>query len=242
MNKKLFSLLFILIISSVYAQDTDLDGVLDANDNCVYVYNPSQEDQDGDQIGDVCDCEPTFSNPLGNRKPAVLIFPSPSININYNTYQISTGTITFTLIVDSPGTTPIYQWQKNGINVGTNSPTYTESSLNSGDFIECQLTSDIVCASGNTGKHKVNIIVSSLSSNNSDKNRFQIYPNPVKDKIFIKNIKDINTAKIYDASGKLLTGYKINSDNIEVSNLQKGAYYLEIVNASKTFKTKFIKD
>ena len=35
--------------------DYDNDGVLNGDDNCIEVYNPGQEDSDGDLIGDVCD-------------------------------------------------------------------------------------------------------------------------------------------------------------------------------------------
>lgn len=37
------------------AQDTDSDGVPDASDNCFEVSNPSQRDDSGDGIGDLCD-------------------------------------------------------------------------------------------------------------------------------------------------------------------------------------------
>lgn len=40
---------------SEYANDKDYDGVKDARDNCPETYNPSQDDSDGDGIGDVCD-------------------------------------------------------------------------------------------------------------------------------------------------------------------------------------------
>ena len=36
-------------------KDTDGDGIIDKNDNCVNVSNPDQGDVDGDGIGDVCD-------------------------------------------------------------------------------------------------------------------------------------------------------------------------------------------
>lgn len=37
--------------------DTDLDGTIDDSDNCPSDSNPGQEDQDGDDIGDVCDAD-----------------------------------------------------------------------------------------------------------------------------------------------------------------------------------------
>ena len=37
------------------AEDSDLDGVIDEEDNCAIDDNPLQEDLDGDQVGDLCD-------------------------------------------------------------------------------------------------------------------------------------------------------------------------------------------
>jgi len=36
--------------------DTDSDGIIDSLDNCPEVYNPGQQDSDGDDEGDACEC------------------------------------------------------------------------------------------------------------------------------------------------------------------------------------------
>ncbi|MBK9352878.1 MAG: hypothetical protein IPN09_02565 [Bacteroidetes bacterium] len=46
------------------------------------------------------------------------------------------------------GGTPTYQWKLNGANVGTNSATYANSSLNNGDILTCVMTSNLGCVSG----------------------------------------------------------------------------------------------
>ena len=56
--------------------------------------------------------------------------------------KISNGNIgVFNASGTNAGTSPNYQWQLNGINVETNSATYTNTSLSSGDSITCIQTS-----------------------------------------------------------------------------------------------------
>lgn len=50
------------IVNGDGLDDADLDGVNNANDNCVQVANPNQHDSDGDRIGDVCDPCPVDVN------------------------------------------------------------------------------------------------------------------------------------------------------------------------------------
>lgn len=42
-------------IGDVCDPDIDNDGILNSDDNCVFVYNPDQRDSDGpDKVGDAC--------------------------------------------------------------------------------------------------------------------------------------------------------------------------------------------
>ena len=54
--------------------------------------------------------------------------------------------VTFYAVPQFGGSSPSYQWKKNGINVGLNSDTYTASSLINGDIIKCLMTTSASCA------------------------------------------------------------------------------------------------
>jgi len=56
---------------------------------------------------------------------------------------------TFTASPVNPGSSPSYQWRKNGVDVGDDSPTYTDPALEDGDEIVCILTSSEPCATDN---------------------------------------------------------------------------------------------
>ena len=55
--------------------DTDLDGVIDFEDNCPNVYNPNQEDVDNNGIGDICDQSFAIDE---SHKTLVKLWPNPS--------------------------------------------------------------------------------------------------------------------------------------------------------------------
>ena len=90
---------------------------------------------------------------LGNRvmtSSLTTLTPSVVIASNPGT-SITTGTsVTFTATPTNGGTTPAYQWKKNGNNVGTDSVTYADAALANGDIITCVLTSNDPCASPTT--------------------------------------------------------------------------------------------
>jgi gliding motility-associated-like protein/uncharacterized delta-60 repeat protein len=72
---------------------------------------------------------------------------APSVGIAPPSTTICTGTsVTFTATPNNGGSAPAYQWQVNGVNVGTNSAIYSTSSLANGDIVRVVMTSNLTCA------------------------------------------------------------------------------------------------
>ena len=76
---------------------------------------------------------------IPNLTPVVIITMSPVDTVCEGT------NVTFSATSANGGTSPTYQWQLNGANVGTNSPTYSSTSLNNGDVVILAMTSNLMC-------------------------------------------------------------------------------------------------
>jgi PKD repeat protein len=120
----------------------------------------------------------TFSsNSIGNASSIVCILTSPSVcaspsintsaaivltvnsnapstvsvNINSGTNPMCVGALTsFTALTGNGGSSPLFQWKLNGLNIGTNNSTFTSNTLSNGDLITCSLVSNASCAVTNT--------------------------------------------------------------------------------------------
>ena len=95
-----------------------------------------------------CVTEPAFSNAItmnvvSTMSAAVLISANPGVNI------CTGNTVIFTATPYNGGSIPFYQWKVNGFNVGTNSPTFTSSSLADNDIVKCVMTSSESCVISN---------------------------------------------------------------------------------------------
>ena len=106
--------------------------------------------------GDLVSCILTSSEPCTTNNPASSIQYPVSVNaIQPVSVTISTPTnpfclgssVTFTATPTNGGA-PSYQWKVNGVNVGTNSSTYTYNPVG-GDIVTCIMTSSLPCTSGN---------------------------------------------------------------------------------------------
>jgi hypothetical protein len=110
--------------------------------------------------GDVINCVLT-SNALcaspvtaTSNSISMLVTPTvtPTVSVSANTgATICAGTnVTFAANTSNSGNAPGYQWYVNGNPVGGNSQSYMSNSLNNGDVVSCELSSNAQCASPQT--------------------------------------------------------------------------------------------
>ena len=79
-----------------------------------------------------------------------IVTPSLSLSVASSDLCSGTSAVNFTANPFNGGTSPSYQWKKNGIVVGTNSVTYKDPSPSSGSVITCTMTSSAACLTTNT--------------------------------------------------------------------------------------------
>lgn len=93
---------------------------------------------------DPCMLDPTTtSNPITISVVAEIV---PTISITAPQTNICSGTTaSFSASITGGGSSPVYQWKVDGVNVGTNSSSYA-AAMNDGDVVTCQLTSSESCA------------------------------------------------------------------------------------------------
>ena len=74
---------------------------------------------------------------------------TPTVTASASLFNLSSGSVvdTFRASPANGGSTPSYQWYKNGTAVGTNSSTYVASGFSNNDSIWVVMTSNAVCAS-----------------------------------------------------------------------------------------------
>lgn len=123
-----------------------------------------------------------------------------------------------------------YQFNDAGFNKGANKIYYRLQMVdNDGKFAYSKIASVIILPDGKL---------------------FIVYPNPVKDNLFITTNSTLSMAeiKIMDQTGKMVFRQQVeniqanNSTKINIANLQKGIYYLQLISGSNVQSTKFIKD
>lgn len=147
---------------------------------------------------------------------------------------------TFTVIASGPAT---YQWYKDGVALANQTTsTLTINSVQKTDEgsyyvvvsnATCTVTSDTV-----------KLTLANMGTVDPDQAEdFVLYPNPVKDVLYIKTSKPADRIEIYDMAGRLVNAQVLSSESISVASLQRGVYVVKILHKNETVKMqKIIKE
>ena len=98
-------------------------------------------------------------------------------------------------------------------------------------------------AAQNLNNPESNCYDASLSTNNISESRVNIYPNPTRGKIEIKNLKENTVLTITDILGAKVRQIKTKSSNeiIDISNLKNGVYFISNNDKNNYFVKKIVK-
>jgi len=140
-----------------------VNGANSGTNSPVYIYTPANNDQVQCILTSDIICatgNPAASNTI--TMTANHLMPV-SVSISASANPVCDGTpVTYTATPINEGSTPSYQWKINGINSGTNSPSFDYTPANN-DQVQCILTSDITCATGNpAASNTITMTVDSL--------------------------------------------------------------------------------
>ena len=128
--------------------------------------------------GDVVSVVMTANNVCQSQSTATSNTISTTVNTVYNPSisiasdltgnvicSASNPTVVFTATSIDGGTSPVYQWKKNGANVGTNSVTYSAAGLVGGDQITCVMTPNNICQTAATASsNTITLTAASLTT------------------------------------------------------------------------------
>jgi uncharacterized protein YjdB len=81
-----------------------------------------------------------------------------------------------------------------------------------------------------------NVSVKELAAQN-----IELYPNPVKNILTVKNLSDNSSMKVFDMQGRLVLNL-MNTSSINVSVLNSGIYNLEVITKGIRSTHQFIKE
>ena len=166
-----------------------------------------------------------------------------------STYSIPTGTgwkeVPFTTPFQWNGTSNIVifvEW--NRASTPTADITWGRSNDASTNATRVGSTSlDALVMLINANRPLVQLTINTLGINEPTNSIFRLYPNPTKDFLFLDSETNITKYSIYNTNGQIIKGqdFQISCEEINVTDLSPGIYYIKISSEEKTEVLKWIK-
>ncbi len=156
-----------------------------------------------------------------------------SIAITAGTNPSNPGaSVTFKATPTNGGTTPSYQWKVNGTNVGTNSNTYTTTTLTQGALVQCIMTSNLSGVVGSPASSNIiNMTVKGIGSISKElisEIKIQSTHNSRIFKVVSDNPFLIHS-EISDLNGKILSNKVLDANKeLNLEHLSTGIYIIRL--------------
>ncbi len=152
--------------------------------------------------------------------------------------------VTFTASVVNGGYNPTYKWKRNGIDVGATTKDWSTNNLHPYDAIHCEVTSSDTCAAIRIVNTDTVIVNFPTTVANVEKEIVQLFPNPVSEILYLKNIAPNATIQVLDITGREV--YKglatTNEATVNTKHLSPGSYLLMITSDANKQVLKFVKE
>ncbi|MBK9554981.1 MAG: T9SS type A sorting domain-containing protein [Bacteroidetes bacterium] len=165
--------------------------------------------------------------------------PSATISAGGPTSFCAGGSVSLT---ETPSGGCTYQWYKGATAIaGATSLNYVATTP--GNY-KCRVTKAATGCFKNSNSIAV-FVPCKEGEELKENSTFVVYPNPAKDKIYIQtNSLQINTVTIFNSVGQVVNKYSDVSveDELDISNLAKGMYFISVANSEVTITKTFVKD
>lgn len=163
----------------------------------------------------------------------------------------SSNPYAYTFVFDTPylytGGNLVIEIRHTGSNSSTSVPAksiYTNSVVNGTYFSACwQLDAGITVA--NFPFIRINAVENLGVKSVTIDDGFSVYPNPVKDNLYVKTDKEITELHVFNSAGQKVLSQKNNTKipQLNSSSLSKGTYILQMIDKEgNSTSTKFIKE
>jgi len=86
------------------------------------------------------------------------------------------------------------------------------------------------------------VVAPALANQQFDMTNLKVYPNPVKNILNIQNDQAVQKAEIFDLNGRLLQSTTLTNNQINLSQITSGIYFVKIYSNNKTGVVKITKE
>ncbi|MEN8156248.1 MAG: kelch repeat-containing protein, partial [Bacteroidota bacterium] len=168
--------------------------------------------------------------------------PTAPANLAYSNATETSVELTWDASTDNVGVVEYFVYQ-DGVEIATvtgTSATVDGLSVN----VAYEFTVKAGDAAGNVSDASNTVTVTLVGIHDIDVSVFNIYPNPVSERLFISSVEEVTRVEIYSLSGSKLIDVSTEGQfktNLDVSMLSKGAYLLYVTSSHGKNSQLFVK-